>query len=432
LTWANDAKNFKLAPVSDLVKNTEIDGAASVLNLGELDLFDTWFTHNNQTWVAKAPKFDSSFKSNFVQHPTWFLRYWEIFYINSTNYWSDFDKYLTNLYDLQKKSFYEPNFQIMGNFGETEKLFLLNIDPFSQYILLADFSNYFYNVIYNLYFNLSHDLNVVEKSYGSLNFRTLFVDMAVHSNNEISDSDDSTSHLTPFRKKLEQSNSVEQVYLISSNLNWYPIHRKKPDAFSNFRSNFFNFLKNYMINHRDLILLDNTDDLLLEQLVMNFNIQVLWAEIKDLQFSETFNQVAFRDITKSDNSWKFNRDLIFFAWSDPTSYLWSYYLPKFDLQLDPFISSTMDDFFLMKPYFKWTQITFFRLFEFIISDLTLQVKTKLIVIPNCLAKGKLYTEIEVWTFYAPIVEEILERPFGFYDQFNYLCFFFPKKLLQSS
>jgi hypothetical protein len=170
-----------------------------------------------------------------------------------------------------------------------------------------------------------------------------------------------------------------------------------------------------MINHRDLILPENTEDLLLEQVVVRFNIQVLWARIKELQFSETFNQVDFRDISKSDNGWKFNRDPLFFAWSDPTSYLWSFYLSKFDLQLDPFISSTMDDFFLMKPYFKWTQITFFRLFEFIISDLTLQVKTKLIVIPTCLGKGKLYTEIEVWTFHAPLVEEILERLFGFYD-----------------
>jgi hypothetical protein len=74
LTWANDAKNFRLAPASNSVKYKEIDGAASALNFGELDLFDTWFAYNNQAWVVKAPKFDSSFKSNFVQHPTWFLR----------------------------------------------------------------------------------------------------------------------------------------------------------------------------------------------------------------------------------------------------------------------------------------------------------------------------------------------------------------------
>jgi hypothetical protein len=154
---------------------------------------------------------------------------------------------------------------------------------------------------------------MVEKSYGSLNFRTLFSDMSVHSDNEFSDSNDIAGHLIPIRKKLEQPNSVEQVYLIGPNLSWYPIHRKKPDTSGNFRSDFFNILKDYMINHRDLILSDNTDDLLLEQVVVNFNIQVLWAEIEDLQFSETFNQVAFRDISKSDNGWKFNRDPIFFV-----------------------------------------------------------------------------------------------------------------------
>jgi hypothetical protein len=41
LTWANDAKKFGLAPASNSVKNTEVDGAASALNFGELNLFDT-------------------------------------------------------------------------------------------------------------------------------------------------------------------------------------------------------------------------------------------------------------------------------------------------------------------------------------------------------------------------------------------------------
>jgi hypothetical protein len=192
LTWANGAKNFRLAPASDSGKYKEIDGAASALNFGELNLFNTWFSYQNQTWVVKAPRFDSSFISNFVRHLTWFLRYWEIFYINSTNYWRDFGIYLTNFYDiLEKSKNYEPDFQIMGEFGEMEKLFLLNIDPFSEYILLADFSNYFYNVIYYLYFNLSYDLNMVEKSYGSLNFENFLCDMAVDDNNQISDSDDS-------------------------------------------------------------------------------------------------------------------------------------------------------------------------------------------------------------------------------------------------
>jgi hypothetical protein len=165
---------------------------------------------------------------------------------------------------------------------------------------------------------------MVKKSYGSFNFRNLLVDMAVHFNNEISDSDDSTSYLILVGKKLEQPNNVEQVYLISPNLSWYPIHRKKPDTSNNFRSDFVNFLKYYMIDHRNLILPDNTDDLLLDQVVVNFNIQVLWAGIKNWQFSETFNKVSFKDFAKSDNGWRFNRDPIFFAWSDPVSYLWSY------------------------------------------------------------------------------------------------------------
>jgi hypothetical protein len=66
LTWANGAKKFRLAPASVPVKYKEIDGAASALNFGELNLFDTWFTYINQTWRVKAPRFDSPFKSNFV------------------------------------------------------------------------------------------------------------------------------------------------------------------------------------------------------------------------------------------------------------------------------------------------------------------------------------------------------------------------------
>jgi hypothetical protein len=101
--------------------------------------------------------------------------------------------------------------------------------------------------------------------------------MAVHSDNEINDSDDSPSHLVPVRRKLEPSSDTEQVFLISPNLRWYPIHRKKPDTSDNFRSDFFNFLKYYMISHRDFILPENTDDLLLEKVVVKFDIQVLWA-----------------------------------------------------------------------------------------------------------------------------------------------------------
>jgi hypothetical protein len=136
--------------------------------------------------------------------------------------------------------------------------------------------------------------------------------------------------------------------------------------------------------------------------------------------------VEFLDVNKSDNGWNFNRNPLFFAWSDPTSYLWTFYLQKFKLEIDPFISSSMDAFFLIKPYFKWTQILFFRVFEFIIDNSYLRIRTKLVVIPSCLAKGKLYTEVEVWTSYAPMVEEVVDRLFGLYEQFDDLCFFFPK------
>jgi hypothetical protein len=133
----------------------------------------------------------------------------------------------------------------------------------------------------------------------------------------------------------------------------------------------------------------------MDQVVLRFEVQASWARIENWEFSETFNQVAFLDVAKSNNGWNFTRDPLFFAWSDLTSYLWTYYLQKFNLEIDPFISSSMDDFFLIKPYFKWTQILFFSLFEFIIDDSYLRIKTKLVVIPSCLAKGKLYTEVEV-------------------------------------
>jgi hypothetical protein len=67
---------------------------------------------------------------------------------------------------------------------------------------------------------------MVEKSYGLLNFRNLFVDMAVNSDNEISDSDDSISRPVPVGKKLEPSSNTEQVFLISPNLRWYPIQTR--------------------------------------------------------------------------------------------------------------------------------------------------------------------------------------------------------------
>jgi hypothetical protein len=88
---------------------------------------------------------------------------------------------------------YEPNFQVMGFFGETEKPFLFSIDPFSEYILLADFTDYFYNAIYDLYFVLKYKLNLSEKSYGSLIFKDYPVVMAANSGSQISTSDESVT-----------------------------------------------------------------------------------------------------------------------------------------------------------------------------------------------------------------------------------------------
>jgi hypothetical protein len=111
----------------------------------------------------------------------------------------------------------------MGNFGETEKPFLLNRDPFSEYILLADFTNHFYNVIYDLYFNLKYELNLEAKSYGSLNFENSFAVTAVNSNGQSNTSDDSTSDSEQFRKKLKRYLADKQVEIIDPCLVWYPI-----------------------------------------------------------------------------------------------------------------------------------------------------------------------------------------------------------------
>jgi hypothetical protein len=127
-------------------------------------------------------------------------------------------------------------------------------------------------------------------------------------------------------------------------------------------------LKTFLLNHRDLILPENTDGLLLNQIAVNFYIEVMWAGIEKLEFTETFNQVDFNNVEKSDKGWNFNSDPSFFAWSDPPSYMWSYYINKFHLEICPFIQSTLDKFFFMKPYFKWTQVYFFRIFEFIVDD----------------------------------------------------------------
>jgi hypothetical protein len=50
-----------------------------------------------------------------------------------------------------------------------------------------------------------------------------------------------------------------------------------------------------------------------------------------------------------------------------------------------------------------------------------------VIIPLCQVKDeKIYAESEIWTFHAPLTDEIIERLFGFYDYFEDLCFFFPK------
>jgi hypothetical protein len=190
LTWANDVKKFRLAPVSNSLKNREVDGAASALNFKGLNIFNCYFSYDNQTWVVKAPSFDGPFFQFFIQHPTWVLRYWELFYINSFNYWSDFLQYLANMWNLVDLQNYGPNFQIMGSFGETEKPFSPHVDPFSEYFLLEDFSDYFYNTVFDLYYFLKCEPNLPQRSYGSYIFEDCFSDMVVTSNDEISDSNE--------------------------------------------------------------------------------------------------------------------------------------------------------------------------------------------------------------------------------------------------
>ncbi|MDR1926152.1 MAG: hypothetical protein LBQ13_00455, partial [Endomicrobium sp.] len=74
LTWANDAKNSRLAPASNTVTNTEIEEAASALNFERLNIFNNDFRYINQTWCVKAPRFDGPFLQFFSQHPTDVLR----------------------------------------------------------------------------------------------------------------------------------------------------------------------------------------------------------------------------------------------------------------------------------------------------------------------------------------------------------------------
>jgi hypothetical protein len=141
--------------------------------------------------------------------------------------------------------------------------------------------------------------------------------MAVNSNSQNSDSDSSASDSEQFRKKLKRYLAYKQIEFIDPGLIWYPIYRRKPDNYSGFRSDFFELLKSFLLNHRDLLLPDNTDDLLLNQIVVSFDVEVLLTGIQKLEFSETFNQVSFVNLAKSDKGWNFNSDPSFFAWSDP-------------------------------------------------------------------------------------------------------------------
>jgi hypothetical protein len=166
------------------------------------------------------------------------------------------------------------------------------------------------------------------------------------------------------------------------------MHRRNPLTDSDFRSEFFERLKSFLVNHRDLLLPDDTDDLLLDQVVVKFDIEILWARIQKLEFSETFNQVKFNNLVDLEKGWNSKTDPAFFAWSEPPSYMWSYYINRFHLESCPFILSTFNRFFFMKPYFKWTQVFFFRIFEFSINDSALQVVTKLVIIPLCLVKDE--------------------------------------------
>jgi hypothetical protein len=253
-----------------------------------------------------------------------------------------------NLVDFEN---YGPKFQIMGNFGETEKPFSLDLDSFSEYFLLANFSDYFYKTVFDLYYILKCEHNLLEKSYRSYNFRDCFGDMIVTSNDEISDSNESASDSELFRKKLKHYLVNKKVELLDPGMKWYHILRRNPDTDSSFRSKFFHHLLAFLQNHRDLFLSENSNDLLLEKVSVRFEIEAVWAGVQSSEFLETFIQVRFNNLVNLDKSWNVKADPAFFAWSDPPSYMWSYYILKFHLESCPFILSTLDRFF-MKPYFK--------------------------------------------------------------------------------
>jgi hypothetical protein len=71
-----------------------------------------------------------------------------------------------------------------------------------------------------------------------------------------------------------------------------------------------------------------------------------------LEFLEIFNPVKFINLANLDKSWNVKADPAFFAWSDPPSYMWSYYINKFHLENCPFILSTFDRFFLHETLFQ--------------------------------------------------------------------------------
>jgi hypothetical protein len=212
----------------------------------------------------------------------------------------------------------------MGSFGETEKPLLINLDPFSYQFLIKEFSDYFYNKIFDLYYLLKYELINHEKSYGPVNFKNFDILMAVNSASDFSDSDESTSDSEAFRKKLKRYLIGKKVELIDPGFKWYPILRKDPDTECDFRSKFFHYLVIFLRNHRDLMLPDDTDDLLLDQVVVRFEVVCTWAGVEKAEFSETFSQVKFNNLVDMGKGWNCKADPSFFAWSEPPSYVWSY------------------------------------------------------------------------------------------------------------
>jgi hypothetical protein len=144
-------------------------------------------------------------------------------------------------------------------------------------------------------------------------------------------------------------------------MKWYPIHRRNPDTDTSFRSKFFHYLLAFLRNHRDLLLPENSDDLLFEKVSVRFEIEAVWDGIQNSKFSETFNQVRFNNLVNLDKSWNVKTDLAFFAWSDPPSYMWSYYIRRFHLESCPFILSTLDRFFFISNGLKSSSLDFSNL-----------------------------------------------------------------------